>query len=266
MIFMRPMNASTHARLAASGHMRKALSLLPRLAIGSAALALVCLAGAPVSWRTGLLPLKASFMLLSGAGLLGILAGILAALALLFAWRSLGRPRIALLFGVVVLGIVFIGVGWHLRHSHAPPINDITTDTENPPAIVAALAARQAEGSVSEVYGGPAVAKMQILAYPDIEPAILTMPISQAFDLALNTASSMPGWSVIASDSHSGTIEATQASFWYGFVDDIVIRVSVDGNGSRIDIRSHSRHGRGDLGVNAARIRKYLAALKAAAH
>jgi len=76
----------------------------------------------------------------------------------------------------------------------------------------------------------------------------------------------MPGWSVIASDSHSGTIEATQASFWYGFVDDIVIRVRVDGNGSRIDIRSHSRHGRGDLGVNAARIRKYLAALKAAAH
>jgi len=42
--------------------------------------------------------------------------------------------------------------------------------------------------------------------------------------------------------------------------------VWVDGNGSRIDIRSHSRHGRGDLGVNAARIRKYLAALKAAAH
>jgi uncharacterized protein (DUF1499 family) len=75
----------------------------------------------------------------------------------------------------------------------------------------------------------------------------------------------MPRWNVTASDPASGRIEASQASFWFGFVDDIVIRVTAAGEGSRIDIRSVSRQGKGDLGVNADRVRAYLAALKAAA-
>ena len=75
----------------------------------------------------------------------------------------------------------------------------------------------------------------------------------------------MPSWHVTASDPASGRIEASQASFWFGFVDDIVIRVTPAGDGSRIDIRSVSRQGKGDLGVNADRVRAYLAALKAAA-
>ena len=153
---------------------------------------------------------------------------------------------------------------WHLRHNHVPPINDITTDTENPPAIIATLAARQAERAVSEVYGGPAVAQQQKAAYPDIAPLFLAMPTTRAFDLALGTAKAMSGWRIVAVDSQAGRIEATQSSFWFGFVDDIVIRVAAADSGSRIDIRSHSRHGRGDLGVNAARIRSYMAALKGA--
>ena len=68
-----------------------------------------------------------------------------------------------------------------------------------------------------------------------------------------------------ASDPQAGRIEASQASFWFGFVDDIVIRVGAAGAGSRVDMRSLSRQGRGDLGVNAKRIRAYMAALKQAA-
>jgi uncharacterized protein (DUF1499 family) len=63
----------------------------------------------------------------------------------------------------------------------------------------------------------------------------------------------------------AGRIEATQASFWFGFVDDIVIRVEPVGSRSRVDMRSHARQGRGDLGVNAARIRRYMAELKTTA-
>jgi uncharacterized protein (DUF1499 family) len=73
------------------------------------------------------------------------------------------------------------------------------------------------------------------------------------------------GWELVASDPIAGRIEATDTTFWFGFTDDIVIRVSPRGGGSRVDIRSVSRVGISDVGTNAARIRKYLAALKAQA-
>jgi uncharacterized protein (DUF1499 family) len=73
------------------------------------------------------------------------------------------------------------------------------------------------------------------------------------------------GWTILAADPQAGRIEASQQSFWYGFTDDIVIRVAAAGSGSRIDIRSSARHGRSDFGVNAARVRRYLAALRKSA-
>src|SRR5258707_1365594 len=72
----------------------------------------------------------------------------------------------------------------------------------------------------------------------------------------------MPGWTIIASDADTGHIEASQQSRWFRFTDDIVIRVSGDVAGSRIDMRSTSRQGHSDYGVNAARIRVYLGALR----
>ncbi len=104
--------------------------------------------------------------------------------------------------------------------------------------------------------------EQQKAAYPDIVPMTLTMLAAKAFGLAVTTAKAMPGWHIIAVDPQAGRIEATQASFWFGFVDDIIIRVEPTGSGSRIDMRSHARRGRGDLGVNAARIRRYMPALK----
>jgi uncharacterized protein (DUF1499 family) len=253
-----------NARAASSSFARRIVARAPSLALFLAALAMISLAAAPLGWRIGLLPLRVSFLFLSGGGLLGIASAILATVGLIFVWGSLGWPRVALLSCVVLLGVVFIGVPWGLRHNHAPPINDITTDTEHPPPFIAALAARQAEHAGTDVYGGPTVAQQQKAAYPDIVPLILAMPTPRAFDLALSTAKAMPGWQIIAVDPQAGRIEATQSSFWFGFVDDIVIRVAEDGNGSRIDLRSHSRQGRGDLGVNAARIRSYMATLRGA--
>ncbi len=243
---------------------QRVVSRAPLLALFLAAIALMLLASAPFGWRIGVLPLKVSFFFLAGAGLLGIAAAILAAFGLIFAWGSLGWQRVALLFCVLLLGAALVVVPLRLRHYHVPPINDITTDTEHPPAIIANLAARQAENAVSDVYAGPTLARQQKAAYPDIVPLILAMPTAKAFDLALATAKAMPGWQIIAVDSRAGRIEATQSSFWFGFVDDVVIRVTETGSGSRIDMRSHSRQGRGDMGVNAARIRNYIATLKAA--
>ena len=73
------------------------------------------------------------------------------------------------------------------------------------------------------------------------------------------------GWTIVAVDESAARIEASERSRWFGFTDDIVIRVAATDSGSRIDLRSSARQGRSDFGVNAARIRTYLAALRAAA-
>ena len=72
------------------------------------------------------------------------------------------------------------------------------------------------------------------------------------------------GWTIITSDKAAGRIEASQRSRWMGFTDDIVIRIAPTNSGSRIDLRSSSRYGRSDFGVNAERNRAYLTGLRAA--
>jgi uncharacterized protein (DUF1499 family) len=226
-------------------------------------LSLLTLGAAPLSWREGWLRLSGSFGLLAVAALAAVLGAVLAAMAFIFAGRSFGPWRIILLIGVLLLGAGYILLPVRLWLRHAPAIHDITTDTADPPALIAPLQARGAEHAATAAYGGPAIAAQQQKAYPDIAPLTLPLAPTKAFDLALTAARSMPRWRVTASDPASGRIEASQASFWFGFVDDIVIRVTAAANGSRIDIRSVSRQGRGDLGVNADRVRAYLGALKA---
>ena len=72
----------------------------------------------------------------------------------------------------------------------------------------------------------------------------------------------MPGWTIVAADANAGRIEASEQTRWFRFTDDVVIRVVGDGAGSRIDMRCTSRQGRSDYGVNAARIRAYMGALR----
>lgn len=155
---------------------------------------------------------------------------------------------------------------WHYRAlaRSVPPIDDITTDTQNPPAFIAVLSARAAEGGNPARYGGAKTAALQKRGYPDIAPLPLPLAPEKAFALALATAKEMR-WTIVATDPKEGRIEASERSFWMGFTDDIVVRVTAAGAGSRVDMRSAARHGRSDLGVNAARIRAYFAKLRAAA-
>src|SRR5438132_6967204 len=85
------------------GKLGRIVSGSSSLAMPLATLALILLAGAPVGWRIGLFPLRVSFGLLAGAGLLGIAAAILAALGLFFTWGSLGRLRLVPLSFIVLL-------------------------------------------------------------------------------------------------------------------------------------------------------------------
>jgi uncharacterized protein (DUF1499 family) len=143
-----------------------------------------------------------------------------------------------------------------------PPVNDITTDTSNPPAFEAVMPLREAAHAEPVIYR-PDFPALQKQAFPDIGPAHLDKHPDQAFAVALDAARKL-GWTVAAADSERGRIEATDRTFWYGFTDDIVVRVRAEGGGSRIDVRSKSRIGTGDFGTNARRVRAYLAAVKSA--
>jgi len=155
--------------------------------------------------------------------------------------------------------------GWPGPSQRRKAAQKAITDTENPPPYVALVAVRQAAHAPDGTdYGGASVAALQKKAYPDIVPLALAMPQDKAFALALDEAH-RSGWSVVATDPAQGRIEATDRTGWYGFIDDIVLRIQSDGTGSRLDIRSHSRVGRGDRGKNAERIRAYLSAMRSAA-
>ena len=140
-----------------------------------------------------------------------------------------------------------------------PAINDITTDTANPPVFVAMVALR-AGAPVPVTYPGEATATAQHQAYPDIRPIELAAPPAEAFARALDAAKRM-GWEIVVADAGAGRIEGTATTPWFGFRDDVVVRVTPTATGSRIDVRSVSRVGKSDLGTNAARVRRYAAML-----
>jgi uncharacterized protein (DUF1499 family) len=191
---------------------------------------------------------------------------IVSVLALVIALSRLDWRGIALALVALISGGLIAYVPWHydqIRQT-VPPIHDITTDPDNPPVFVAVVPLRQGEGINSVAYEGAKIADQQWRAYPDILPLIVGLQPDAAFARALDSAQRM-GWTIVASDKATGRIEASQRSRWMGFTDDIVVRVTPVTSGSRIDLRSSSRYGRSDFGVNAARIRDYLTALRAAA-
>ena len=245
---------------------RQAARLASILGLLLACLALLLLALAPGGWRAGWWAYRVSLLtLMPLAAYFGLAAAAVSVLALV-----LGRSALRARWAAAALLAILIGGGvayvpWHYRSlaRSVPRIDDITTDTQNPPAFAAVLAARAAEHGNLAQYAGAKLAALQRQGYPDLAPLTLPLAPEKAFALALATARGM-GWTIVAAEPSTGRIEATQRSLWMGFTDDIVVRISKTGEDSRIDMRSASRHGRSDLGVNAARIRAYFAKLRAA--
>lgn len=164
---------------------------------------------------------------------------------------------------IVSLLVVLIPLGWLHIAGEFPAIHDITTDMEHPPAFFAIVPLRK-DAANPVKYGGPGIAEQQRQAYPDIGPLVLPASPDRAFQLALAAVRHM-GWQVVAADPNAGRIEATATTFWFGFKDDVVVRVQGDGEGARVDARSVSRVGHSDIGTNAWRIRLFMKALQAEA-
>lgn len=223
----------------------------------SVASAVFMLAG-PLGTRAGLWPFVIGFAMLALSLLLGLTG---ASLGLVGGIRT-GQWSVALIAIVVGLAVVAVPSRVVLIARGAPPIHEISTDTESPPPFVAILPLRAAAVNPPE-YGGPAVAEHQRRAFPDIQPVVLSLEPARMFERALAVARDL-GWDVVGQDRAEGRIEAVDTTFWFGFKDDVVIRVRPGAGGTRLDIRSKSRVGVGDVGTNARRVRTFLAAFRAA--
>lgn len=163
------------------------------------------------------------------------------------------RAILSLIIGIAILTPnIMSSLGPDVK---IPPIHDITTDTDNPPQFMA-LVGKRGENANTLVYGGPEIAVQQKEAYPDIKPIISTLSPETAYEKALMVAGDM-GWEISGADKTALRFEGTATTRWFHFVDDTVVVVSAAPNGSRIDIRSVSRVGRSDIGMNAKRIRKF---------
>lgn len=157
---------------------------------------------------------------------------------------------------VVCLVIIGLMAPQIIAAFSVPPIHDITTDTDNPPAFVDVLPLR-ADAPNSAEYAGETLAAIQKAAYPDIAPLVLAVPPSVAFTRAQKLVEAR-GWTLVAANADEGRIEATSETKNMHFKDDVVIRITAQGDGSKIDMRSVSRFGQSDLGVNAKRIAEFL--------
>lgn len=232
-----------------------------RVAVIGLALAVLAVAGAVAAgfgYRFEIWSLRAAFTVLRWSAYGGITAAVLSLICAVWILRQRPYGGLFPALAGLVLGAAVAAVPYsHLRAARSvPPIHDITTDLEEPPPFVAILPLRTGASNTA-AYGGEDVARQQREAYPDIGPAVLNLDPAEAFARALAAARDL-GWEIVAAVPDEGRIEATDRTFWFGFEDDVVVRIREADGGSRIDVRSVSRVGRSDIGTNARRVRAFL--------
>ena len=180
--------------------------------------------------------------------------------------RGMGRILLALFIDAAVLAYpAYLS----LQYRKLPKIHDITTDAIDPPRFEALARLRAGEGANSAVYAGLYSAEQQRIAYPDIETVELEIPAQRAYDVVVQLVNKRK-WLIIDERAPQlprriGRIEAVARTPIMGFREDISIRVTADGEDSRVDIRSSSRYFESDLGSNAARVTKLIEDINTAA-
>lgn len=229
----------------------RALLWLQLLLLG---LLLIGMLGNKLAW----LPFPQGFLLFMNTfKVLMATTALAALLAGFYAWKRAAAlqpaPR-ALLLGALPLLLVFALIGRDLK---VPAIHNISTDLENPPEFVAA---HRITDRLNPLAPAPESVRAQQRDYYALQPLRLPVPPEQVHARALQLVLQQ-GWTLIDASAEQGRIEATAETLFFGFKDDVVIRIQSEGEGSRVDMRSVSRVGRSDLGANARRIQTFLAVL-----
>jgi uncharacterized protein (DUF1499 family) len=220
--------------------------------------------------RFGFLEMKPAITTFFGAlgcAGLSILIGLAAFVAI---WRNGTRGMSRILLAFLINAIVLAYPTYlALQYRKLPAIHDITTDPIDPPRFDALGRLRSGDGTNTAVYAGLYSAEQQRVAYPDIEPVELEIPAERAYQIVQRLVNKRK-WLVIDERAPQpprlpGRIEAVARTPIMGFREDVSIRVSADGEDSRVDIRSSSRYFESDLGSNATRVAKFIDDLNTAA-
>ncbi|HXG99326.1 MAG TPA: DUF1499 domain-containing protein [Sphingomicrobium sp.] len=235
------------------------------LTIGGALAALAAAVGSGAGlWHFG-----SAFTVLRYAFYATMAGGAVAIVALLLSLKSgggLAKYNLAAL--LIAAGFAFYLIPQVATARRLPGIHDITTDLANPPQF-AALTVRAdnldkvPDEGRAELKAMAPVERWKALhgkAYSDLRPLKAPVGPAQAFQRA-EALVKKRGWDIAKSDPGQGTIEATATTLFFRFKDDVAIRITPDPANSQasvIDMRSISRVGGSDVGVNAARIRTFL--------
>ena len=226
-------------------------SRLVRIGIWTSAIGVVLVLLAGLVARAGLLSNISGMGAYAAGSLLLVIALVTAGLGLI---RARGAAPVAAWLALAV-ALVVTGINADTMRGMGSRFHDISTDPANPPAFVAVGPLRTPDDNSIE-YTGPAKAPEGVV------PLLVPASTATVFAAALATVKDS-GWTVVEAKEGEGRIEATAESGWVPFKDDVVIRVADIGGQTRVDVRSKSRVGRRDMGVNARRVRQYLEDLKA---
>ncbi len=189
----------------------------------------------------------------------------LAAVALVSIWNEghvgAGRASAALFLSALVLAVPLWSLPALMR---LPRLYEVTTDIAAPPAFDRVAKIRQ--GLANPVHYEPSFGALQTVAYPDIKPLLVQRSLIDVYS-SVRDVIKVLNWKIIdeqaPESTRSGHIEAVDRTFFFGFTDDISIRITGSVKTAKIDIRSSSRFGPHDLGRNAQRIRRFMAEVKA---
>ena len=205
------------------------------------------------------LDLGTAFTVLRYGVYVGGAALVLILLQILFARKNM---RLGSTFIYALLALIAVGLPLSMmsKGKSVPPIHDITTDVQNPPQFDAILPLRK-EAPNPATYAAGEITEQQLRAYPDIKTQVFALSIDKLFPEAVNSVEAL-GWDIAAKNKTNYTIEATDTTLWFGFKDDVVIRLTARGEDTLVDVRSKSRVGRSDLGKNAERIQTFFKALR----
>jgi uncharacterized protein (DUF1499 family) len=236
---------------------RKVAKWLAYVTLALLILTALALAVAGPGHRTGLLDLGVAFSALAVAAFAAVLMVMTGAAGIWFALRRgvRGVTAICVIGCLAGLALTANNLAWFMRMANAPAIHDISTDVRNPPDFVALAEVRVAAPNRAD-YPGIETAEAQLTWYPDIQTLRFQQSFADVFAAAEASALAMD-WHVVFAEQQDGRVEATAVTPFFGFRDDIVIRVRQREGATLVDVRSASRVGRSDLGTNARRIRAY---------
>lgn len=188
---------------------------------------------------------------------------VMAAIAGLDIWVT-GRQGAAriVVATVVASALLSIPSGLYVVSRKYPALNDVSTDTKNPPAMIGAAKLRS-PGANPTTYPAVRFAEAQKASYPDIKTLVVPRPAEETFEIVLQAIGKLKMRSAYEAPPDEepgapGVVEIADKTMVLGFTDDVVIRIAADDAQSRVDVRSSSRYGRADFGRNADRVRLIL--------